>query len=313
MDSKARIQVKVKEIDPRQLKLLDRNAHYMRHETYQRLVDNLQNDGAATSAPYVWLRHDDDTRQPLFDPDDPQAYLVLSGNHRVKAAIDAGLETLHVMYSDHYLPPDRRLAIQLSHNSIFGEDDPAVLKELFESIDDVDFRLYAGLDDKQLELLESVSIPSLSEAALDFQTVSLVFLPDEVDAINEVWERVEGLLVGGNLAWLARWADYDKALDALEAASAASGVRNTATAFMVVLDIFQRHIEDLQGLYLSEDGEPLEKARQVPVQSLFPDPMLKAEDAATIRKALNKMRGRGEIADPGEALAKWARAYLENE
>jgi hypothetical protein len=313
MAQKTRIEVKVMEIDPRQLKLLDQNAHFMRHETFQRLVDNLRTDGAATSAPFVWLRHDDDTRQPLHDPAERHAYLVLSGNHRVKAAIDANLDTIHVMYTDQYLAPDHRRAIQLSHNAIFGEDDPAVLKDIYQQITDLDYRLYSGLDDKHLELLDTVQIDSLGEAQLDFQTVSLVFLPDEIKAVNEVWERVKGILVGGNIAWLARWSDYDRALDALEAASASSGVRNTATAFMVILDIFQRHIEDLQSLYINENDEPVDKARRVPVQTLFPDPFLKAEDAAVIRKALNKMRGRSEISDPGDALTAWARTYLGNE
>jgi len=124
MAKETRIEVGVREIDPRQLKLLDVNAHYMTHETFKRLTDNLERDGAATSTPFVWRRHDDETQQVIVeDHDERNAYLVLSGNHRVKAAVGAGLQSIHVMFTDQYLPPDRRRAIQLSHNSIVGSED----------------------------------------------------------------------------------------------------------------------------------------------------------------------------------------------
>ena len=115
METQTRFRVQSRAIDPRKLKLLEQNAHFMRHETFQRLVSNMQEDGASTSTPFVWRRHDDTTRQPLLPPDDPDAYEVLSGNHSVKSAVAAGLETIHVLYTDDYLPPDRRRHHALCH------------------------------------------------------------------------------------------------------------------------------------------------------------------------------------------------------
>src|SRR5690606_10189312 len=117
-----KLTVQHRRIDPRKVKLLDQNAHFMRHETFMRLVENIRADGAATSTPFLWRRHDDQTRKPLHKPEDDHAYECLSGNHRVKASIVAEVYEIDVLYTDDYIDPDRRRAIQLSHNAIFGED-----------------------------------------------------------------------------------------------------------------------------------------------------------------------------------------------
>jgi hypothetical protein len=238
----------------------------MRHEVFARLVENLRRDGAlAGDTPFGWRLHDDATRMPV----EPETYEVLSGNHRVRAAIAAGLEMIDFVVTDDYLPPDRRKSIQLSRNAVVGEDDPAVLKTLYESIEDVGLRLYSGLDDKQLRLLAEVSVAPISEAALEFQTIALTFLPHEIEQVNTIWDEARKQIGSTKGHWLARWADYDRAMDALEAAGQAYNVRNTATSLMIVLDIFYRHLSDLTDGYLDTDGEPINPKQQVPAISVF--------------------------------------------
>lgn len=195
-----RINTRTIKVDPRSLKLLDVNARYMRHEVFARLVDNLRRDGTLTgNTPFAWRIHDDDTRLPVGE-----GYLVLSGNHRVKASIEAGLSEIEVTITDDYLAPDRRKSIQLSHNALAGEDDPATLKLIYQSIQDVDLRLYTGLDDKQLDLMTNVTVAALSEASLDFQTIALTFLPHEVEQVLAVWERARKAAAGAKGHWLTR-------------------------------------------------------------------------------------------------------------
>lgn len=45
---------------------------------------------------------------------------------------------------------EHRIAIQLSHNAIVGQDDPDILKKLYDKILDIDLKEYSGLDDKTL-------------------------------------------------------------------------------------------------------------------------------------------------------------------
>ena len=116
------INTRIIEIDPRELKLLKMNARFMRHEEFQRLVANIKRDGQLTSAPFAAL-----------DPADGK-YEVLSGNHRVQAAISAGLQTIPCIITDDPLSEEQRIAIQLSHNAIVGQDDPDILKKLYDKI-----------------------------------------------------------------------------------------------------------------------------------------------------------------------------------
>ena len=58
----------VQRMDPKELKLVDVNARFMRHETIQRLIANLRADGELTQIPFAVK-------------DDDGSYTVLSGNH----------------------------------------------------------------------------------------------------------------------------------------------------------------------------------------------------------------------------------------
>jgi hypothetical protein len=286
---------RILQIDPRRLKLLDVNARYMRHEVFSRLVDNVKADGGLTSVPFAWQIHDDTTQLPLTDAEGQPVYEVLSGNHRVKAALAATLDLIDVMVTEQYLTPARRRAIQLSHNALAGEDDLTTLKAIYDTIDDVDWRQYSGLDDKQLQLFQSISVEGLAEANLQFQTISLVFLPNEVEEVGKVWDAVKKELSGSQEAWLARLADYDKAMNALEAAGASCGIRNTATAFIAVLEVFARHITDLRESWLDGDGEPVQAGRQVPLESILGTLFIPAAVGAKLNRAIEKRISAGEL------------------
>ena len=263
------------------LKLLDLNARYMRHETFQRLVENIRRDGKMTSVPFACL--DSDGR-----------YLVLSGNHRVKAAISAGITDGDVMLTDDPLTEQERLALQLSHNAIAGEDDPAILKQLYDRLSDVDLRAYSGLDDKTLKLLDEVKIEPLSEAALDYTSINLTFLPEEARRAEECLKEARESPIKTDATWLARWHEYDAFMDGLAQASAAHGVKNTATALMVLLDIFEHHKTDLQEGYLGPDGEAKHKG-WVPLCSIFGTDQIPAPAAAVLKKAVDRMTGKGDV------------------
>lgn len=295
------INTRIVRVDPKTLKLLDLNARYMRHETFARLVQNIRQDGGLTgNTPFAWLLHDDATQLPISDTQGAGQYLVLSGNHRVKGAIAAEVSEIDICLTDDYLPPDRRAAIQLSHNAISGEDDPATLKLIYENISAPEMRLYSGLDDKTLKLLEDVTVAPMSEAALTFQTISMTFLPDEAAIVQEAFDQARKQAAGAKGHWLARWADYDRAMDALEAAGQAYNVKNTATSLMIVLDIFSRHLTDLAEGYIGVDDQPKQKGQRVPIITVLGRGDIPASTAAKLRKALNKI----DSSDPISAFDK---------
>src|SRR5690606_26671990 len=99
------------------------------------------------------------------------------------------------------------------------------------------------------ELMENVSITGLSEVNLDFTTISLTFLPDEVDKIREVWE-VARKSISADEVWLTKMADYERTLDALDTAGKSYGVSNVSTSLEIVLGVFENHRDDLSEGYI---------------------------------------------------------------
>ena len=271
------METRVIEINPKELKLLELNARYMKHEEYAKLVANIKRDGKLTSAPFAAL--------------DGDAYVVLSGNHRVKASVEAGLSVIHCIVTDDKLSEDQRIAIQLSHNAIVGQDDPFILKQLYEKILDIDMKEYSGLDDKTLELLEKFNSLGMSEANLKFQTLTMVFLPDDLKAAKEVISEAMERSKSADEIWLARFAEYDRWLDSQEAASSSHNVKNVATAVEIVLRIFERNMAQL-----SEAWENcIDDKRWVPVESVIGRAKIPAGSAKIIKKALDSMAGKGDI------------------
>ena len=272
-------------VDPTSLTLLEVNARYMRKETFDRLVDNVRRDGALTSTPLVW---NDEVGERM---------VVLSGNHRIMAAREVGLAEVDVIVVDQPLSRARQIALQLSHNAIEGEDDPATLKQLYEDLDDVDWRAYSGLDDKSLDLLPQVDLEGLSEANLDFATVQLVFLPHELDAARASLDEARKL-VQADARWLAGYTDYEPTLDALATTHSAHNVGNVATALGLILAVFERHLDELRDgvWYDPESGEPIGNARQlVPIETILNGRTMPADAAAVVAQAVDRMVRTGDV------------------
>lgn len=285
--------------DPRELTLLDINARFMRHEQFQRLVANIRDDGALTSTPLVW--NDAETGRRI----------VLSGNHRTKAAIEAGLERIWWMEIVEPLPRQRQIALQLAHNAITGEDDPATLKALYEELEDVSMRLYSGLDDKTLDLLDEVTVPSLAEANLDFATVQIVFLPDEKEAAEKALEAARKA-ASADARWLARIEQYESVLDTLDTTKGAHNIGNIAAAFAIILAIVERHLGELADGWYDPDEETASRKGTAPIETVLATRTMPADAAAVVQRAIDRMERDGDI-EGGQrwrALELWAADYL---
>ena len=294
------INTRIIEIDPRELKLLKMNARFMRHEEFQRLVANIKQDGQLTSAPFAAL-----------DPADGK-YEVLSGNHRVQAAISAGLETIPCIITDDEMSEEQRIAIQLSHNAIVGQDDPDVLKKLYDKILDIDLKEYSGLDDKTLGLLDKASSQAMSEANLEFQVLSIVYLPDELKEAQRVIDKAREAVKTGSDIWLATDKEYEAWLDAQETVSSAYNVKNVSAAIKIILDVFERNLTQLSEGWDGEDSKH-DNSTWVPLSTVLGRTKVPAGGAKTIKKALDKMVGSGEITSKNlyEGLVKLCADYIE--
>jgi hypothetical protein len=217
--------------DPKTLKLLDKNARYMTHETYQALVSNIKRDKALTSFPLCYR----DTDGKL---------LVLSGNHRVMAAKDAGLTQIIVLILKEDKTREELVAIQLSHNAIEGKDDPVILKELWSEIHDIDLKMYAGLDSELLKELAKMEFSTIAEAAPDFKQVILLFLPEEIEQITALMKDAD-ILFSGDEHFISTRKNYDEVFKALIEVKERFHIVNNPTAFMKIIDMAKIYFDSL--------------------------------------------------------------------
>lgn len=285
------------EINPKELKLLEVNARFMRHEEFMKLVANIKKDGQLTSAPFACK--------------DGDSYLVLSGNHRTKAAIAAGLEKIPCIITNDKLSEEQKIGIQLSHNSLVGQDDPYILKQLYDKILSIDWKEYSGLDDKTLGLLEKVSLQPLSEVGLEFQTLVITFLPDDLENAKKVIEKAMEAASYADETWVARLSEYDRWLNAQDIVSSSYNVKNVATAFDLILNVFERNLTQLSEAW----EENLKESHWVSIETVIGRNMIPVSSAKIIKKAVEKMLGKGDVTKKNlwQALEYLATRYLNGE
>lgn len=293
--------LQIRYVDPRDLVLLTRNAHFMSQPKFEQLVKNIRRDGALTSVPFA-------VRLP------DGRYQVRSGNHRTRAAIEAGLAEIAVMCCDDPLEADRAMAIQLSHNALVGEDDPAIVKELYEEIDDIDWRAFAGLDDATLDLLEQVKPVSLAETSLDFRTISLMFLPHELPEVQAAFDEARDL-VHGDETWLMSMGDFDALMETLSTVGGAYKIKNQALALTLLLRIALAHLDDLVDGWWDRNLDAPKHRGWVPLVSLFGIGEIPADAAGVVLKALERMKGTGDVKSTSlwQAIELWAADYLASD
>lgn len=291
------METKVIKINPREIKLLEVNARFMKADEFQRLVENVKRDGCLTQLPFCAYNEDWELE-------------VLSGNHRVQAAIEAGLEEIEVQVTEDELTKDQRIGIQLSHNAISGQDDMAILKQLYESIDDVNYKAYSGLDDETLKILEDIKTQSMSNGGLEFQILNIAFLPSEIEDIKKVLKEVKKQ-IGKNETLTLRMAEYDKYLDTLNEVGEGMRIRNTATAFLGMLEIIGNHMEELKSCWIDSAKDK----EFVPISTIVGRSSIKAVDGRLLDRAVERLVSKGEVnkLEKEKALVLLAEKYLVSE
>lgn len=209
-------------VDPCELVLLKKNARILKKDTFQQLTSNVGKDKRLSSVPLCYRMEDGKLE-------------VLSGNHRVQAAIQAGLVHILVMIIEESLTRAEQIAIQLSHNALVGTDDPTILAELWATIDDIDAKLYAGLSSDEVERLEKIELVGFSTPQVCTRTLTFAFVDSEAERFNVVLEQLETL--PAKEVYLADLRDFNRFFDLLEAVKKSFDVRNTSLALLKLMDL----------------------------------------------------------------------------
>lgn len=218
-----------------ELELLKKNARFMRNDTFRQLVSNIRRDGGLGSVPLLYAGPD---APGTPNRDKPE---ILSGNHRVMAGREAGIDGCLCYVIKEYKTPQERTAIALSYNAITGQDDMQILKEMYDSIEDLDLKAFAGIDEEVRQQLSKIKFEPVSEPRLVFKEVSILFLPREVDEIRAALEEVDRKL-DLDTTYVAQKRDYSEFFELLATAKDKLNIRNNAAA---MLEIIRRGLKQI--------------------------------------------------------------------
>ena len=202
------------------LTLLEKNARFMRGATFARLVANIKADGCLTSVPLVG--HVDGK------------LLVASGNHRVPAAMKAGIEEADVLEILTPLTRAQFVALQLSHNAVVGEDDPNILQSLYAELD-FGWKEYSGLTDDAFKV-EDLDTSVLRVGQPFYEELQIFFLPADAAIFTTLLAKI-AKSKAAITRLVGAYADFDRFFQGLLAVKHATGVHNTAVALRMMAEL----------------------------------------------------------------------------
>lgn len=230
-DTPSKLETQLVETDISDLRLLKVNARYMTGPQLNRLAENIRRDGALTSV-------------PLVAKDENGELEVLSGNHRVTAARMAGLQRITVMEVLTPLPDNRKIALQLSHNAVNGQDDLSVLQKLYDELD-FDSKAYSGITDDWFENMAELDISGLSIGQPEYQELSFLFLPGEMQAFEAVLSEIEAKAKKMRVH-VGDLDQFQQVFDAIVRTKRIANVHNASLAIEAAVGFALERIEQLE-------------------------------------------------------------------
>jgi ParB-like nuclease domain len=163
-----------------ELKEQDLNAQVMSPTQMARLAENIRHRGQVESLPYChW-------------PNEVGPISIISGHHRVRAARQAGQVTIPALVDVRPMTRSEITAKQIAHNTLHGDQDEVLLRQLLALITHVDDLLATGLPEEYLPTLEGTS-PAIQVpyAEFDWRLVTLTFLPKQMREFDAVVSQIE--------------------------------------------------------------------------------------------------------------------------
>jgi len=201
------------------LKLPEKNARFLKGPAFAQLVANIKRDGCLTSFPLVNRQGDDLT--------------VASGSHRVAAAMKAGLVEHDVIEITSPLTREQFVALQLSHNAIVGEDDPNVLRALYDELG-FEWKEYSGLTDDAFKV-EDLDMSVLRVEQPFYEELFVSFLPGDAAIFKDWLDKIGKSKRAMRL--VGQYADFGRFFEQLLAVKHATGVHNTAVALRLMSEL----------------------------------------------------------------------------
>ena len=150
----------------------DMNANEMSGEDFATLCDNIGKSGLS-SVPCCYKKANG-------------RYVMISGHHRLRACKKNHFSKIGILWCDESeLSRDEIIAIQLSHNSLHGQDNQSILKKLFEQIQSIDFKKFAHIN---IDEISPISTDGISVFAVKENFVfTIILYPNSFPDLDELY------------------------------------------------------------------------------------------------------------------------------
>lgn len=206
---------------------LEKNAHYMAKEIQDRLTENIKQDGFLSQLPFAMKRSEDGK------------FLILSGNHRLKSAIKAGLEYILVLYVDE-ISKDRQIGYTLSHNALVGKDDLQMLKEIYNEIQSIESREFTGLNGLKFIDIEKVPTTSINDGDIELTEMKFLFIESRKHDVEGVLKELEKHNLTETSALI--YGSFEEYIKVATAIKKAYDIKSNTVAFSKMVEICKEHL-----------------------------------------------------------------------
>jgi hypothetical protein len=221
-----------------------KNARYMGTDTMEQLTQNIKGDGALESVPLLF--QDEKLEKE-------GKYEIISGHHRIEAAKAAGLQLI-MCFVRKGITRDQLVSKQLSHNSLTGKDDQQLLKELFDSITDIDLKMASGLSNE----IAKVEFESLNFKMGTYKSFMILFTPPQIDDFEKI---VKDVVANSNMGGsetevrLASMDDSQAFIAAIQRVKKVENIKSNAVAIHRILQLAAGGLVQLEKEKEARDAE----------------------------------------------------------
>lgn len=264
--------LEVRLVDPKTLREQEVNAQVMKPRQFSQLVENVKARGQLESLPYC--------AQP--DPDGPIE--IVSGHHRVRAAIAAQLKLIPALVDTRPQTRSAIVAKQIAHNALVGESDAEVLRRMIDTIDNPDDLLATGLEPDQLPTPDA-STDFIGPPSVDFEwrNLTFTFVPRQFDKFDDLCKTVDGRQ---DLIGVAPLECFDNFARAVAKFARIRDIRSIGTAIATLTDIATAELADID-----EPADPT----WVPLAKIVGTTSIPPDVAALLQQLIQKLETAGDI------------------
>lgn len=179
---------KYEQVDIRLIDEAEMNANEMSGEDFAALCDNIGKSGLS-SVPCCYKKQDG-------------RFVMISGHHRLRACKKLRYTKIGILYCDEEdLTKDEIIAIQLSHNSLHGQDNRNILKKLFEQIQTIEFKKFAHINIDDISPVDTNGIDI--SVMKDTFTFSVILYPNSFHALDDLLGDIRELSKKSDVILLA--------------------------------------------------------------------------------------------------------------